>query len=235
MDATKAERLEKHKKEIRRMAYLEILLGLLFAFGLGLVLWGPVADILNLFIGGTATFATILVLIGVAGLVYMMPLLHFKEENEVRSDKDPEYYLNRGLDELPFVELIESQGWDEVETTEEKIKLETYPSFLHKFIGEKSTAEIEITEKEGHEETVVLSKNGKDLEKMKTRVEAEEDGSYIKETGVSLRRYSPAYLEIMLFILPQVQETLKQIADEKLELADENIKIGLTRYKLESE
>lgn len=40
MDSKKAERLEKHKKEIRRKAYLNIFLTLVAGFGLGMVLWG---------------------------------------------------------------------------------------------------------------------------------------------------------------------------------------------------
>lgn len=165
----------------------------------------------------------------------MMPLLHYREENEVKSNKEPEYYLERGWDKVPLVELIESQGWEEVENTEDNIILETYPSFLHKAVGRKSTMEIEVVERNGNLETVILKSDGKEIEKIRSKVEPGNDGSIIHETGVSLKRYSPAYLELLLFILPQMQDTLKEIADENLELLDENVEYGLSKFTLKSE
>jgi hypothetical protein len=235
MDSKKAERLEKHKKEIKRKAYLNLFLTLVAGLGIGLFLWGPVAGFLNLFIGQATAVATIAVFIIFGTLVYKTPLLHYREENKLKSNKKPEYYLERGLDKIPLVEIIENQGWEEVNSTEDKISLETYPSFIHRFIGRKSIVEIEILQKEDNKETAVVRKDGKEIEKIKSIIEPKDDGSIIQETGVSLKRYSPVLLELILLMYPQIEDELKEAAEEKLEFIDENVEFGLSKFSLESE
>lgn len=235
MDSKKAERLEKHKKEIKRKAFLNLFLTLTAGIGIGLLLWGPVADILSLLIGDIAMIATVLLFIGFGSIVYISPIIHFKEKYKLKSNKKTEYYLERGLEKTPMIQFMETQGWEEVEVTEDKIKLETYPSFLHKTSGRKTTMEIEVLEKDGNEETAVTRINGKKVEKIKTTVEPEEEGSLISETAISIKRFSPAYLELLLFMLPQMQDALKDAAEEELELLDENIEYGISKFNLESE
>lgn len=235
MDSKKAERLKKHEKEIKRKAYLNLFLTLLVGIGVGTVLWGPAAEVLNFLIGESATTTAILAFIVLGGLVYMTPLLHYKEENEIKSDKKPDYYLKGGWDKTPLIEFVESRGWEEIEKSEQRIVLEKYPSILHEAAGKKSTMEIEILEKEGNQEIVVFKLDGKEIEKVKAIVKPEEEGSIIQETGVSLKRYSPAYLELLLFILPQVKEAMEDAANEEIELLDENIEYRISKYNLDTE
>ena len=235
MDFKKAEKLEKHKKEIKHRAYLNLFLTLIAGVGIGIVLGGPVTGILNLLVGDNATIATVLVLLGFGGLVYMTPLFHYKEKVKAKSDRNPDYYLETGLDKTPLVQLAESQGWEEVKSTEDKITLEIYPSTLHKLVGRKSTMEVEILERDENHTIAVLRKDGKEIEKIKSTIEPESEGSIINGTGISLERTSPAYLELLLFILPQIQDTLKEAAEEKLEIVDENIEYSFSKFNLNAE
>ena len=235
MDSTKIEKLEKHKKEIKRKAYLNILLTFVASITIAVILKGPIARLLKFFTGETTTFALVTITFGLGLLIYITPLIHYRQELETRSDKKPAYYLERGLNKNPIVEVLESQGWDEVEVMSDKILLEAYSTFIHRLIGKKSTMEIEIVEKREDKIISVFSLNGKQIEKTRTTVKPEENGSIIHETSVSVKRYSPAHLELILFILPEMQDAVKEAAEEDLELLDENIEYGVSKFSLESE
>jgi hypothetical protein len=233
MESRKAEKLERHKREIKHRAYLNLFLVTAFSIGLGVFLGGPTLGFLSILIGDVNSLIAVSGFFLLLAITWCSPVLHYREKMTVRSNKDRDYYMDRGMDKLPLIELLEDEGWDEVEKDEKRIKLETYPSIIHRKLGKKSTMEFEITEKEGNQETVILRKNGREREKIRSTFTQEEDGSKIKETGVSMARTSPAYLEIMMFVLPQIQETLQEVAEEKLELLDENLEIGFREFKIE--
>jgi len=233
MDSKKAEKLEKHKKEMRRRSYMDILFGMAIIAVVGTVLWGPVSQILTSVAGLNTAMAAVSLLTVLGVLVYFTPVIHYREKQAVRSNRDRDYYLDRGFENVPMINLLESEGWEEKNKTEDKIVLETYPSYLHKLFRKKSSMEIEILEKSGNQEIAVLRQDGKDIEKLKTTVESEENGSLLKTTGISLQRYSLSHIELLLIILPTVKNAYKEAAEEKLEFIDENLQYGLSQFKLE--
>lgn len=132
-----------------------------------------------------------------------------------------------------MVELMESQDWKVTESSQEHIKLEMYPSLIHEKINRKKTAEIKLVEKGEDYETVIMRINGDDIEKLKSVVEETDEGSQIQETGVSMKRFSPAYLEAILFMFPQIQETIDEITEENWDIVDENIDYGFSKFEIE--
>jgi hypothetical protein len=70
---------------------------------------------------------------------------------------------------------------------------------------------------------------------VRTKVEEKEEKCEVDETGISLKRHSASYMELTMLLYPAVQRKMLEVADEELELLDENISIGLSRFGIEPE
>lgn len=233
MDQKKADRLQRHQKELRRRAWLNLVLMMAFAVGLGLLLGGPIRGSVAALFGEATSGVIVFSVLGLLWIAYSIPFLHFREEYTIRSDREPEYFLERGLDRLPLVMLLEEQGWEEVEATKDRIRLETYPTALHRLLNRRSTIELEVEEQEDSYEVSVLRSGGKNLERTISEIEPTDNGgSRIHEVGVSLSRVSPARLEVLLVILPKLQEMLEDAAEDEMEIIDEDLEYGLSAFEL---
>ena len=235
MSSRKAEKLQKHKKEIRRKSILNLFLVVGASFTVDILVMGPVSSLADLLIGGLAAQITSgLVTVFLLGL-YLAPTLHFKEGNKLESNKHKEYYLDQALDQSPMIQYMEKMGLEVVEQTDNRVELETFPSRIHEKFGWSKSIEIETVEEGENEETVIISRNGEDAEKVRTEVEKKEEGCEVEETGVSLKRHSASYMELMMLLYPAAQRKMLEVADEELELLDENISVGLSKFSIESE
>lgn len=235
MSSRKAEKLQKHKKEIKRKLILDFLLFVGASLVVGIFVIGPVSSVADLLIGGLAAQITSGLIILFLLAMYLAPTLHFKEENKLESNKDKEYYLDQALDQSPMIQYMEEMGLEVVEQTDNRVELETFTSSIHEKLGWSNSIEIEAVEKGENEETVIVRRNGEDVEKVRTKVEEKEDGCEVEETGVSLKRHSTSYMELLMLIYPAAQRKMLEVADEELELLDENISIGLSKFSIEPE
>lgn len=235
MTSRKAEKLQRHKREIRRKSILDLFLFVGATLTVGIFVIDPISYVADLLIGGVAAQITSGLIILLFLSLYLAPTLHFKEENKLKSNKDKEYYLDQALDQSPMIQYYEEMGLEKVEQTDDRIKLEAYSSKIHEKFGWSDSLEIEVVEKGENKETVMVRRNGEDAEKIRTYAEEKEEGCEVEETGVSLKRHSPSYMELIMLIYPTIQRKILEIADEELELLDENISIGLSKFSIESE
>jgi hypothetical protein len=231
----KAEKLQKHKKEIRRKSILNLFLVVGASLAVGIFVIGPISSLADLLIGGLAVQITSSLITVFLLALYLAPILHFKEENKLESNKHKEYYLDQALDQSPMIQYMEEMGLEVVEKTENRVKLETSPSRIHEKFGWSNSIEIETIDERETEETVIIRRNGEDFEKVRTKVEEKEEGCKVEETGVSLKRHSASYMELMMLLYPAAQRKMLEVADEELELLDEDISVGLSKFSIESE
>lgn len=234
MTSRRAEKLQKHKKEIRRKSILDFLLFIGLSLALGVFVFGPLASVADLLLGGFAFQVTLILLIILFSILYMAPSLHFKEKNKLESNKDKEYYLGSAPDQAPMIQYLEEIGCEKVEERDNRVKLETFASYMDKKLGRSSTIEIEVVNREEDEETAIIRRNGEDVEKVRTKVEEKEESCEVEEIGVSLKRHSISYMELLMVIYPTIQRKVLEVADEELELLDEDFSIGLSKFKLEA-
>lgn len=235
MGSRKAEKLQKHKKEIRRKSILNLFLVVGASLTVGILVIGPISSLADLLIGGLAVQITSSLITVFLLALYLAPTLHFKEGNKLESNKHKEYYLDQALDQSPMIQYMEEMGLEVVEKTDNRVKLETFPSRIHEIFGWSKSIEIETVDEGENEETVIMRRNGEDVEKVRTEVEEKEDGCEVEETGVSLKRHSASYMELMMLLYPAAQRKMLEVADEELELLDENISVGLSKFSIESE
>lgn len=233
MDSGKAEKFQKHRKEIQKKAFLNVTIILLLVTGLGLYVSGYAADFLLLVLSTNIATLFSALFVGVIVVMWSLPLLHYREKIRMSSDKEIGYYRDRDLDESPIVEVLEQQGWEEVESNDEKVVLETYPSIFHRLIKRKVNL---ILESEGKGENVEISKfktRREDISRIKTEFEEKEDCTEITETTVSLSRVSPVYLEVTMYLMPEIQSMVEDMGEEGLEVEEEDVDFGSTAYSIE--
>lgn len=232
MDSKKAERFEKHRKELRKKAFLNVAIVLLVATGIGFYAGGYAAQFLMIM--AVVDQAVIFSMVFVASLVvlWVLPLLHYREKIEMKSSADKKHFTDRSIEESPMIQQLEESGWTEEESTEEKIVLSTYPTMVHRLIGKKSKMILEEEKASENEEIHLLKKPGKDIARTKTEYKETEKGLEITETTVSLSRVSPIYIEVSMFFMPEIQEMTEETVED-IEILDEEIDYGFQKYELE--
>lgn len=233
MDSGKAEKFQKHRKEMQRKAFLNVTIILLLVTGLGLYVAGYAADLLLLVL--TTNVATVFsaLFVGVIVIMWSLPLLHYRERMIMSSDRDIEYYRDRDLDESPIVEVLEQQGWEEVKVDDDKVVLETYPSFFHRLIKRKVTLILEQEESGENMEISKLRTRRKNISRIKTEFREQESGTEVTETTVSLSRVSPVYLEVTMYLMPEIQSMIEDMGEEGLEVVEEDVDFGVSAYSME--
>ncbi|MFB6114867.1 MAG: hypothetical protein ABEK04_01135 [Candidatus Nanohalobium sp.] len=233
MDSGKAEKFEKHRKEMQRKAFLNITIILLLVTGLGLYIAGYAADFLFMVFSTNIAVLFSAMFVGVIVVIWSIPMLHYREEMKMISDKDKSYYQERDLADSPVIQVLEQQGWEEVKSDDKEVVLETHPSFFHKIIKRKVTLILEKKESTEEKEISVLRTRRKGISKIKTEYEEKDGETEITETTVSLSRVSPVYLEITMYLMPEIEGMVEDIGEEGLEVLEENVEFGLSRYSLE--
>lgn len=222
-------KLEEHLKEIRRKAYRNILAVVGVTVAIMFYLGWPVPLDLSFSILNLLVVAG--VILGAFIALYYVPLLHYRTETELKSDRDPDYYLERDLGNLPIVDFLEAEGWELESSSEDSLEMSTYPTFIHRWLDLEAVIEMEVTERGENSDASVVKSNGREVEKIYMEVESTEDGCRIEETEISLKRYSPAYLELLLLLLPNVLEAMEEAADEDLKIIDEDMEYSLKRFQ----
>lgn len=232
MDSGKAEMFQKHRKEMQRKAFLNVTILLLLVTGLGLYIAGYAAELLLVVL--TMNIATLVSALFVFVIVIMwsLPLLHYREKMKMSSDKEADYYRERDLEESPIIEVLEQQGWKEVEADEEKVVLETYPSIFHRLIKRKVTLILESEEEGENYDISKLRTRRKDISRIKTEYKETGDATEITETTVSLSRVSPVYLEVTMYLMPEIQSLIEDMGEEGLEVKEEDVDFGWRVYSI---
>lgn len=231
MNSGKAENFERHRKEIRKKAFLNASIVLLFATGLGFYVGGYTADFLRLlFSSGTAVFLST-IFVGAIVAIWSLPLLHYREEDIFLSQKGKEFYREREMGKLPLVQILEEKGWDVIESDEEKVTLKTYQTALHKLLNREIHLTLETVKEEDEEDIAVMKKDDKEMAKIKTEYKEKDEGLEIHETTVSRSRVSPLYLEIVMFLAPELEDLSEEAAEEDIEALNEDVDVGLKPYE----
>lgn len=233
MDSRKAEKFERHRKEVRKKAFLNISIVILAATGLAFYIGGYAADFLFiLFSAGTAVIFSMF-FIGILIVMWSAPLLHYREKLKLRSDKERGYYRDRDPEETPLVKILEGRGWKKVESGSEKVVLETYPTIFHRVLNRKTSLILEEVESEEDYDITVLKTRKKEISRIKTEFEEADEGLEVTETTVSRSRVSPIYIEVTLYLMPELQELTEEAAEEKIEVLNDKVDYGIKQYELE--
>jgi hypothetical protein len=224
----KAYNFEKHRKRIRKKAYLNLLLIFLVAGGIGFALSGPIAAVLASTPLGNPFLAIGILMGAVWLLVWSIPLLHFKEEIQI--SYTGEFEDVKGVSEdFPTVQVLVEQGWEISDSGEEYIELEVYPSSLHRALGRKTTMRIELLESDESDETLMISVDGKEREKVEAEYSREDGKVLITEEGVSMHRLSLSYLEPVMFMMPEIRDMIQE-ADQDMKIEDMNMELSWKTY-----
>lgn len=233
MKDKQADRFEKHRKEARKKAFLNLAIVFLFTTGLGFYISGYMLDFLLLV--ASLEFAVLFsgMLVGSMILLWGVPMFHYREDVVAESDREPEYYMERDLGEEPLVEVLEKRGWNEKEADEDKVVLETYPTFFHRVLSSKTALSLEREQKDDLEEELSIKSEGEDIMTVRTEYEEKGGGTTIKETTVSEKRVSPVYLEVTAFLEPDLQRLMEDAAQHNLAIQKEDIDFALSRSSLE--
>jgi hypothetical protein len=233
MDSKKAEKFERHRKELRKKAFLNITIVILVATGLAFYIGGYTADFLFLFLSTNIVVWFSTVFVAALILIWSLPILHYREKVTMNSEKSKQHFKDREPEKSPIVQILEERGWKEVKSGEESVKLETYPTLFHRLINKKASLEL-LEEEEGEDyEITVLKTGGKEVSRIKTEYEEKEKGLEITETTVSRSRVSPVYVEVTLYLMPEVQELTEEAAEDEVEIVKEEIDYGINTYDLE--
>lgn len=231
MDSKKAEKFERHRKELRKKAFLNISIVILVATGLAFYVGGYTADFL--FMLFSTNFVVLFCTFFVAALVliWSLPLLHYREEVQIESDKGKKYFMDRKPEKSTIIQILKERGWREAKSDEQKVKLETYPTLFHRLINKETSLVLEEEEeKEENLEKSVLKSEGKEVSRIKTEYQEREEGLLIKETTVSRTRVSPIYVEVTLYLMPELEKMMED-AEEDVEITDERMDYGLKQYE----
>lgn len=233
MDSRKAEKFERHRKEVRKKAFLNISIVILAATGLAFYIGGYAADLLFvLFSAGPAVIFSMF-FVGILIVIWSVPLLHYREKVELSSDRDKQYYRERDPEKIPLVKILEERGWEEVESESEKVVLETYPTLLHRVLKKKTSLILEEVESGEDHDVTVLKTGKREISRIKTEYEETDEGLEVTETTVSRSRVSPIYIEVTLYLMPELQELTEEAAEEKVEIISEEVDYGIKQYELE--
>lgn len=232
MHSKKAERFERHRKEIRKKAFLNVSIVILAATGLGFYIGGYMLDFLSLVFSTSIAVPFSMFFVGSLILIWSLPLFHYRERIELRSDKDREYYRERDEDDIPLVKMLEKKGWKDIESTHEKVVLETYPTYFHRVLGKKVSLTLEEEESAEDYDVTVLKTDKKEISRIKTVYEEDDEGLKIQETTVSRSRVSPVYIEVTMYLMPELNELTEEVAEEGLEVMEDGIDYGFGKYEL---
>jgi len=233
MHSKKAERFERHRKEIRKKAFLNLSIVILAATGLGFYIGGYMLDFLSLVFSTSIAVPFSMVFVGSLILIWSVPLFHYRERVELRSDKDREYYRERDEDDIPLVKMLEKKGWEDVESTHEKVVLETYPTYFHRVLGKKVSLTLEEEESTENHDITVLKTDEREVSRIKTEYNEDDEGLNIVETTVSRSRVSPVYIEVTMYLMPKLNELTEDVTEEGLEVVEDEIDYRLGQYELE--
>jgi hypothetical protein len=233
VDKGKAEKFERHRKELRKKAFLNATIIILAATGLAFYIGGYAAEFLFLLTSsGMAVFFST-VFVGVLIAIWSVPFLHYKETDTFRSGKGREFYLGRDLEDLPLVKILEDRGWEKIKSDGKEITLKTYPTLFHRLIKSYRHLTLEQVEEDENQEITVMRKDDTEVARIKTEYEDTEEGLKIKETTVSRSRVSPIYLEVTMFLTPEFEELTEEATEEDIEVIDEEIDFRLKQYEFQ--
>lgn len=232
MDSEKAKKFEKHRKEMQKLAFLNAAVITFYLAGLALFLGGYAQEFMYLLVSVQPTVFVSGLFVTMIIFMWAMPIFHYREERKAVTDKDREYYRERGLAEDPTVEVLEERGWEEVEVQDDRVVLETYVSPFHRLINRKTTVIMEKEDEDENSETYVLKTEKEEISRTKIEYHERNDRNILTETTVSLNRVSPVYLEINIFLEPQIEGLIEDVAEEDLEIENEDIDVGFRRYEL---
>ena len=233
MDSKKAEKFERHRKELRKKAFLNITILILVATGIAFYIGGYAADFLFLLFSTNVVVWFSTVFVAALILIWTLPLLHYREQVTMNSDKSKQHFKDMEPEESPVVQILEERGWKEVKSDEDRVELETYPTLFHRLVNRKASLELVEEEEEKNYEKTTLKTGGKEISKIKTEYNEKEEGLEITETTVSRSRVSPVYVEVTLYLMPEVQELTEEAAEGEIEIVKENIDYGINQYDFE--
>lgn len=232
MDTKKAEKLERHRKEIRKKSFLNITILFLVATGIAFYAGGYMARFLSLILSMNMVVWFSGIFVSFLIFIWVLPIFHYRETVNMRSDKDREYYRDRGPEKTPIIQVLEDRNWKEVDSSEDKVELKTYPTKIHEIFGRKTTVSLEKVEEKDDYETTVLKTGEKEISRTKTEYSEEEEGLEMKEITVSRSRVTPVYIEVTLYLMPELEEMMEDM-EEKVEIIDEKIDYRLKQYEFD--
>jgi len=233
MHSKKAERFERHRKEIRKKAFLNVSIVLLAVTGLGFYVGGYMLEFFSLVFSTGIAVPFSMVFVGSLILIWSIPLFHYKERVELRSDEDKEYYTERDEKDIPLVKMLEKKGWEDIESTHEKVVLETYPTYFHRVLGKKTSLTLEEEESTEDYDITVLKSGEKEVSRIKTEYEQDDQGLKVVETTVSRSRVSPVYIEVTMYLMPELHELTEDVEQGDIEIVEDDIDYSFGQYDLE--
>ncbi|MFB6175149.1 MAG: hypothetical protein ABEJ87_04165 [Candidatus Nanohalobium sp.] len=233
MDSEKAKKFERHRKEMEKMAFLNVTVILLYLAGIGLYLGGFKNQFLLLLLAAPPTVIVSGMFVLAIIFLWALPVMHYREERRAVTNKDMDYYRGRDLADEPTIEILEEQGWKEVDSENNRVVLETFVSPFHRLIGRKTTLIMEKEEEGENSETYILKTRKNEINRTKTTYHERNGETIITETTVSLDRVSPIYLEITMFLEPDIEDLIEDLSEEDLKVTDEHVDVGIRRYELE--
>jgi len=233
MDSRKSEKFERHRKELRKKAFLNITIVILVATGLAFYIGGYTAEFLYMFLSTNIVVWFSTVFVAALIFIWSLPILHYREKATITSGKNKEHFLDRKPERSPIVQILEERGWKEVESDKDEVKLETYPTLLHRALNWKASLQLEEEERGEDHEITVLKTGGSEVSRIKTEYEETDEGLEITETTVSRSRVSPVYVEVTLYLMPEIQELTEDAAEDEIEIIDEQVDYGLKQYEFE--
>ncbi|AOV94622.1 hypothetical protein AQV86_01700 [Nanohaloarchaea archaeon SG9] len=233
MDPRKAQKFERHRKELRKKAFLNITIVILVATGLAFYIGGFTADFLYIFLSTNIAVWFSTVFVAALIFIWSLPLLHYREEAKMKSEKAKEHFLDMEPEKSPIVQVMEERGWEKIESDENEVRLETYPTLFHRILKKKASLHLEEEERGQDHEVTVLKTGGKEVSRIKTEYEETDEGLEITETTVSRTRVSPIYVEVTLYLMPEIEELTEEAANEEIEIIDEDIDYSINHYEFE--
>lgn len=229
MTAGKLTGFEKHRRRMKRKAMLNLLMVFLVAGAAGFYVAPFLIPVFELFGVSSSALASGIAMGAIWLLMWMLPVLHYREKTVswFEGSKDE----IRGISsDSPFVQMLLENGWNLKEESEEHVELKTYPSRFHQYLGRDSIIRMEVVEENEDAEISEVHMDGKLVETIESRVEEQENGYVLTETGISQMRVSLGYLEPILFMMPQIMEMIEE-ASQDLEIQDTDVEIGLSKFE----
>lgn len=233
MDSKKAERFEKHRKELRKKAFLNIGIILLVATGIGFYAGGYVAEFLMMLALVDRVVVFSMMFVAWLVVLWALPLLHYREKVSMETSAEKEQFTEKNIEESPMIKSLEKSGWKKEQADQDKVVLSTYPTKFHEILGRESKMTLEIEKASENEEIHVLKRSDKEIAKTKTQYDEIDEGLEITETTVSLARVSPVYIEVSMFLMPEIEQMTQDTYEQDIEITDEQIDYRFSQYQLE--
>lgn len=221
--------------KIRKLSGLVSLIVLIVISVTGIFLINTVASqifnpykTVNAFYIGSALTSLILV------LLFYTKLFHYREKTVLETSKDPEFFLEKEIEESASTKLLEKTGWEVKNKEKEYIEfVPENPSWISKWLGSETTLKAEIQEEENNTQKTSLIQNGEEIEIDSTEYRSSDKGTIITNIGTTRNKVSLLQLITVKLQIPWIKKIIEETTEGNAEIQNRKMDIGLKKYKLD--